>query len=113
MGAGRRRRRQRRRRWLLAGQWEQEQVRREVQQRLDFVRREERQERKWGALVRRVRGKRGVGAGRCRRRQRRRRWLLAEQEEQELVRREVQQRLDYVRWEERQEGTWEAAGQRQ
>ena len=37
------------------------------------------------ALVRRVRGKRGVGMGRRRRQQRRRAWLLAEQQEREQV----------------------------
>ena len=33
----------------------------------------------------------------------------AERREREQLGREVQQRLDYVRWEERQEGKWEAA----
>ena len=61
------------------------------------------------ALVRRVRGKRGVGMGRRRRQQRRRAWLLAEQQEREQVQREVRQRLDYVRWLERQESKWAAA----
>ena len=76
---------------------------------LDWEEVRRREQQKQGALVRRVRGKRGAGAGRCRRRQRRRRWLLAKQREQEQVRREVQQRLDFVRWEERQEHKWEAA----
>ena len=62
-----------------------------------------------GALSRRARGKRGVGMGRRRRRRRRRERLRAEQREREQLGREVQQRLDFVRWEEQQEGKWEAA----
>ena len=62
-----------------------------------------------GGLRRRSRGKRDVGMGRRRRRRRRRERLCAEQREREQLGREVQQRLDFVRWEERQEGKWEAA----
>ena len=60
-------------------------------------------------LRRRSRGKRDVGMGRRRRRRRRRERLRAEQREREQLGREVQQRLDFVRWEGRQESKWEAA----
>ena len=62
-----------------------------------------------GALGRRVRGRRNAGMGRRKRRQRRRARLRVEQWEREQVGREVQQRLDFVRWEERQEDKWAAA----
>ena len=76
---------------------------------LDWEGVQRREERMCGALRRRARGKRDVGMGRRRRRRRRRERLRAEQREREQLGREVQQRLDFVRWEERQEGKWEAA----
>ena len=76
---------------------------------LDWEGVQRRERRMRGALGRRARGKRDVGMGRRRRRRRRRERLRAEQREREQLGREVQQRLDFVRWEERQEGKWEAA----
>ena len=76
---------------------------------LDWEGVQRRERRMRGALGRRARGKRDVGMGRRRRRRRRRERLRAEQREREQLEREVQQRLDFVRWEERQEGKWEAA----
>ena len=57
-------------------------------------------------LVRANKGKRCVSSGRCRRRRRQRRVRAMEQQEQEQVRREVRERLDYVRWLEHQEQRW-------
>ena len=76
---------------------------------LDWEGVQRREKRMRGALGRRVRGKRDVGMGRRRRRRRRRERLRAEQREREQLGREVQQRLDFVRWEGRQESKWEAA----
>ena len=76
---------------------------------LDWEGAQRREEKMGGALGRRVRGKRNAGMGRRKRRQRRRARLRVEQWEREQVGREVQQRLDFVRWEERQEDKWAAA----
>ena len=59
-----------------------------------------------GGLVRAVRGKRGVGAGRRRRRRRNGRRQWAAQRMRAQVRQEVRGRLDQVSWGERQAERW-------
>ena len=58
-------------------------------------------------LVRRRGQRRGVGGGRRRRRRRNRQRQRAEQHMRELIRQEVRERLDRVRWEERQAEQWQ------
>ena len=60
-------------------------------------------------LVRRRRGRRGVGRGRRRRRRRNGQRQQAAQRMHEQIQQEVRERLDQVRWEERQAQQWQVA----